>query len=723
MPADVAIAPNGENLCPAAHEPAAAAIPRSRVTRVGPTAGPTPLLAGAGKTAAAPAPWPAPGKVPPTALSGAARGLVPALVPTDAPPEPRRRQYADWKRAAALFARGHTVNQVAGALGVPPRQVKRNLRRSKRLRRWIAEAREAVRAGRRGRQRHDWRFAARLMAYDYSEAEIAERLGCTVRHFRRRYRESADFHIWLDREDMRRACRAVRIERLQKGQKRSEVRAAIRAHDPFPAVVPPLPPDYDPDRWLGPDEIDEPHPRLVGLSKAKPRPRAENTKDAITTEAQRHREASTEAGTADRSAAAIDSMALRAEGADTESQQSGSNHNGAVAAGPSAPLCLCGEPPVAQARDHKFRRDLAAAGDWVEGSGCFDTGRIVALRERLSELVVPGTGRQPAVDLRGSPTMEFRRSRDELAITDLLHRPGDITRPVPLAAAGDDGQDATPDGGASDRPDEAETAQADPPGIPTEADMWRGFEPGYAKQVKERVQSLVEGGRKHGMPVAAGLLQHYLDGSGEPVDLDPEWLRRQTPLAGAQHVNEQRFRDWMIGEEEDKKIGNPMVETHGDKRISFTIREGEEIAVGSGGDNPRPYWQAVFQTSVRDITDLRYALGNGQIRSEGEFVFRREGDHLHVEGVVDHLLDKEKYDFDHSTWEVVLPDPIRGTFMVTGDDMRLLEEHEGAKTFDVRGKWQSEVSGSFRIENGRAVDVEIRWRDRPSSHGPGSRAD
>ena len=40
----------------------------------------------------------------------------------------------------------------------------------------------------------------------------------------------------------------------------------------------------------------------------------------------------------------------------------------------------------AQARDHNFRRDLAAAGDWVEGSGCFDIEQIITLREQFDGL-------------------------------------------------------------------------------------------------------------------------------------------------------------------------------------------------------------------------------------------------------------------------------------------------------------------------------------------------
>ena len=79
----------------------------------------------------------------------------------------------------------------------------------------------------------------------------------------------------------------------------------------------------------------------------------------------------------------------------------------------------------AQARDHNFQRDLAAAGRWAEESGSFDNEQLGTLRERLSELVVPGSRHPPAVDLRGSRTMELRRSRDEPEVTDLLHRPAE----------------------------------------------------------------------------------------------------------------------------------------------------------------------------------------------------------------------------------------------------------------------------------------------------------
>lgn len=160
-----------------------------------------------------------------TALLVTERRLAAGLDPAD-DRKPARR-YGDWKRAAVLFARGHTPAEVAGALGVPLRKVRRNLRRSRRLQRWIDEARVGLIAARGGRKRFDWKLAARLMAYDYSETEIADRLGCTVRHVRRRMRESANFYRWLDEESRRRARREVRMMRLLRGEPAAKVRDEV----------------------------------------------------------------------------------------------------------------------------------------------------------------------------------------------------------------------------------------------------------------------------------------------------------------------------------------------------------------------------------------------------------------------------------------------------------------------------------------------------------------
>lgn len=52
----------------------------------------------------------------------------------------RPRVYADWQLAADLFGQGFGIAEVAAALHCPVAKVQRNLRESRRFRRWIAEA-------------------------------------------------------------------------------------------------------------------------------------------------------------------------------------------------------------------------------------------------------------------------------------------------------------------------------------------------------------------------------------------------------------------------------------------------------------------------------------------------------------------------------------------------------------------------------------------------------
>ena len=223
MTADAAVASNAEDLT---HGDARAAEGRvrpapndrgePRVRPSGRTAAPCQAIATKGIFS------PQPGGCA-KSLSITSRRLAPGLDPADQR-QPARR-CADWRRAALLFARGHTPAEVAGVLGVPLRTVTRNLRQSRRLGRWIAEARAGLTAASGGRAHCDWKLAARLMAYDYSEAEIAERLGCTVHQIRRRWRESADLHRWLDEACMRRAAREVRMIRRLYGDPAAQARA------------------------------------------------------------------------------------------------------------------------------------------------------------------------------------------------------------------------------------------------------------------------------------------------------------------------------------------------------------------------------------------------------------------------------------------------------------------------------------------------------------------
>ena len=70
-----------------------------------------------------------------------------------------RRKYGDWQMAAELFALGRTPAEVADVLGVPLPKVIRNLRESRRLRRWIADyyARRFTPRAERFPPGHSWR--------------------------------------------------------------------------------------------------------------------------------------------------------------------------------------------------------------------------------------------------------------------------------------------------------------------------------------------------------------------------------------------------------------------------------------------------------------------------------------------------------------------------------------------------------------------------------------
>lgn len=92
--------------------------------------------------AADPATRPAPAE---TSDPGSTAPAVPA---NDAgggpPPIPPKRHYGDWQAGARLLAEGRSEKEVAAALGTTIAKVRRNLRESGRLRRWIEEERQTL---------------------------------------------------------------------------------------------------------------------------------------------------------------------------------------------------------------------------------------------------------------------------------------------------------------------------------------------------------------------------------------------------------------------------------------------------------------------------------------------------------------------------------------------------------------------------------------------------
>lgn len=93
-------------------------------------------------SAAKPAAQPVPAGAPET---GTAAPAIPANdAGTAPPPIPPKRHHGDWQAGARLLAEGRNEQEVAEALGTTIAKVRRNLRESGRLRRWIEEERQTL---------------------------------------------------------------------------------------------------------------------------------------------------------------------------------------------------------------------------------------------------------------------------------------------------------------------------------------------------------------------------------------------------------------------------------------------------------------------------------------------------------------------------------------------------------------------------------------------------
>ncbi|MGY8690865.1 MAG: hypothetical protein ACKVHP_24395, partial [Verrucomicrobiales bacterium] len=196
-----------------------------------------------------------------------------------------------------------------------------------------------------------------------------------------------------------------------------------------------------------------------------------------------------------------------------------------------------------------------------------------------------------------------------------------------------------------------------------------------------------------GYDTAAGLLRHYLAGSGEPLTVPATVV---DDYHGVQEAEEQvvsYYREWLEGRLSDSNFGTP----------TRSMRDGDKIVVGGTAFDPprslerRVLWERRFEGAGDDdreselLSEAQLSIGGGHVQGLGYIVLERRGDRIHVSGFIDFRV-RDVYDFAKG--------------QVAGFD--LLESDGPARPFEVfTTTWRKRIDATIPLMNGQPGSFDL----------------
>ena len=224
--------------------------------------------------------------------------------------------------------------------------------------------------------------------------------------------------------------------------------------------------------------------------------------------------------------------------------------------------------------------------------------------------------------------------------------------------------------------------------------------------VEALAKFLLATGRKEGLTLAVHFLENYLAASGAALELSlgesPEFDLGRIGAAD----NVERFRQLnLISPEPSNPAFTPVedISKKPDVRVTRFVDDwksdvnlslkGMERFFEAGSDNLRATISAFLAT------------GRSSVTSSGDFLLRRQGDRIFVEGKIAHVWsDVDGYNFNVGT--------------LFHEESQVLERHMKAKPFKWTVKWEERVLAELQIENAfspNATRRQISFETSPIS--------
>lgn len=214
------------------------------------------------------------------------------------------------------------------------------------------------------------------------------------------------------------------------------------------------------------------------------------------------------------------------------------------------------------------------------------------------------------------------------------------------------------------------------------------------------------------LPLSRQLLQHYLDGSGEPVTIDPALLLGHQIVQDAEKQNLSRFVHSLT----DRPTNYPGRYSKTRSGISQldALRPGEEARFSDewssnfGGYDPTALRKLLTNDILFNANEGRrgtpiggeawhdpyLSLGKSNVKSVGDIWVKHLGDKLQLSGVIDHGID-DRYDFE-------LPQPL-------GLGGLAMEQYGFAKSFPINSSWKTHLDGTVDLYGGARTSPRITF--------------
>jgi hypothetical protein len=109
------------------------------------------------------------------------------------------------------------------------------------------------------------------------------------------------------------------------------------------------------------------------------------------------------------------------------------------------------------------------------------------------------------------------------------------------------------------------------------------------------------------------------------------------------------------------------------------------------------------------FSELSYASGASKISANGSFDLSKKGDNITVSGTVT-MNWNDSYD-----WHAGLDFYIPGTGSISDNEALFVQEHGGAKTFEMQSAWSYSFSGTYNSKTGRWSYVKWTYNGQVSS--------
>jgi hypothetical protein len=225
----------------------------------------------------------------------------------------------------------------------------------------------------------------------------------------------------------------------------------------------------------------------------------------------------------------------------------------------------------------------------------------------------------------------------------------------------------------------AERTATDAPPAQTEPPRLKPF----LDKAERNLRRTVQGWREQGMTDAARHLEHFLDGSGEPITYNRDQARSFSPVRDAEETAQGLIRERITERARGLRDGQS-------KEITETVT-GEHGSLGHGLDLLR----GLFGDTDRFNDNL--ATGRTTVRSTFNGTISRNGDEISVGGTVDHDWS-DGYNFHPSRFGLPQPGAAGG---------RSLEQYRGARTYTFGGKWRQRLSGDVGPRGSKLNFVDL----------------